>query len=270
MNSGRDPSPEVLSEFVGQARVREKLNIFVSAARMRGEPLAHVLLTGPPGTGKTTLGRIIARELGAGIRTTSATTIAGASDLAKILTNLQPRDVLFIDEIHSLPRVVEEMLCSAMENFRLDVMIGEGPMARILKVDLAPFTLVGATTRSKAVSEQLQERFGITLRLDLYDVESLNRLVQRSASARGIQVSPEAAREIAANGGGTPRLASQLLTRSGDRSANILVCVPSIITMIVTMLGGPALERNVVLAEFARQPGRKFSGPPRTLANGIP
>jgi holliday junction DNA helicase RuvB len=208
--------PKDLSEYIGQAKVRENLSVFLAAARGRGEPLDHVLLTGPPGLGKTTLAYIIARELGTGLRMTSGPMIARAGDLAGILTNLQPRDVLFLDEIHRLNPAVEEVLYPAMEDYRLDVLIGEGPMARTIKVDLPPFTLVGATTRPGLLSQPLHGRFGIALRLDFYDVESLARIVQRSARILGIDIAPDAAREIGARSRGTPRIANRLLRRLRD------------------------------------------------------
>ena len=196
--------------------MRENLGVFLTAARGRGEPLDHVLRTGPPGLGKTTLAHIIARELGTGLRITSGPMITRAGDLAGILTNLQPRDVLFLDEIHRLSHVVEEILYPAMEDFRLDVMIGEGPMARTMKVDLPPFTLVGATTRPGLLSQPLRGRFGIALRLDFYDVDSLARIVERSAKILGISITPDAAREIGGRSRGTPRIANRLLRRLRD------------------------------------------------------
>ena len=208
--------PQTLSEYIGQTKVRENLAVFLAAARGRGEPLDHVLLTGPPGLGKTTLAYIVAREMGAGLRMTSGPMIAKAGDLAGILTNLQPRDVLFLDEIHRLSPAVEELLYPAMEDFRLDVVIGEGPMARTMKVDLPPFTLVGATTRPGLLSQPLHGRFGISLRLDFYDVAALSRIVGRSASILGIRIEPEAAREIGARSRGTPRIANRLLRRLRD------------------------------------------------------
>jgi Holliday junction DNA helicase RuvB len=208
--------PQTLSEYIGQRKVCENLSVFLAAARGRGEPLDHVLLTGPPGLGKTTLAYIIAREMAAGLRMTAGPMIARAGDLAGILTNLQPRDVLFVDEIHRLSPQVEEILYPAMEDYRLDVLIGEGPMARTMKVDLPPFTLVGATTRPGLLSQPLHGRFGIALRLDFYDVEALATIVARSAGILGIRVDPEAAREIGARSRGTPRIANRLLRRLRD------------------------------------------------------
>ena len=208
--------PQHLGEYIGQTKVRENLSVFLAAARNRGEPLDHVLLTGPPGLGKTTLAHIIAREMSAGLRLTAGPMIARAGDLAGILTNLQPRDVLFVDEIHRLSPAVEEILYPAMEDFRLDVLIGEGPMARTMKVDLPPFTLVGATTRPGLLSQPLHGRFGITLRLDFYDVASLSEIIARSAGILSIRITPEAAREIGGRSRGTPRIANRLLRRVRD------------------------------------------------------
>jgi Holliday junction DNA helicase RuvB len=208
--------PQSLSEYIGQNKVRENLSVFLAAARGRGEPLDHVLLTGPPGLGKTTLAHIVAREMSAGLRLTAGPMIARAGDLAGILTNLQPKDVLFVDEIHRLAPAVEEILYPAMEDFRLDVMIGEGPMARTMKVDLPPFTLIGATTRPGLLSQPLHGRFGITLRLDFYDAAALARIVDRSSRILGIRIRDDAAREIASRSRGTPRIANRLLRRLRD------------------------------------------------------
>jgi Holliday junction DNA helicase RuvB len=208
--------PQTLSEYIGQTKVRENLSVFLAAARGRGEPLDHVLLTGPPGLGKTTLAHIVAREMGAGLRLTSGPMLIRAGDLAGILTNLQPKDVLFVDEIHRLGPAVEEILYPAMEDYRLDIVIGEGPMARTIKVDVPPFTLIGATTRPGLLSQPLHARFGIPLRLDFYDVEALTRIIERSSKILSIRIRPDAAREIAGRSRGTPRIANRLLRRLRD------------------------------------------------------
>ena len=208
--------PQKLSDYVGQEKIRENLKVFLAAASGRGEPLDHLLLTGPPGLGKTTLAYIVATEMGAGLRTTSGPMLERKGDLAGILTNFQPRDVLFIDEIHRLNPAVEETLYPAMEDFRLDIVIGEGPMARVFKHDLPPFTLIGATTRPGLLSQALHARFGIAFRIDFYDVPALRRIVERSAGILGIRVSAEAATEIARRSRGTPRIANRLLRRLRD------------------------------------------------------
>ncbi|HZB93864.1 MAG TPA: Holliday junction branch migration DNA helicase RuvB [Stellaceae bacterium] len=211
--------PLSLDEFVGQRQVCDNLRVFVAAARGRGEPLDHVLLFGPPGLGKTTLAQIVAREMGVGFRATSGPVIQRAGDLAALLTNLQPRDVLFIDEIHRLTPAVEEILYPAMEDFQLDLIIGEGPAARSVRIDLPPFTLVGATTRSGLITRPLRERFGIPLRLVFYEPDELQRIVARGARVLEIDLAPEGASEIARRSRGTPRVASRLLRRVRDFAA---------------------------------------------------
>jgi Holliday junction DNA helicase RuvB len=208
--------PLSLDEFVGQRQTRENLRVFVQAARSRGEPLDHVLLFGPPGLGKTTLAQIIAREMAVGFRATSGPVIQRAGDLAALLTNLQPRDVLFIDEIHRLMPAVEEILYPAMEDFQLDLIIGEGPAARSVRIDLPPFTLVGATTRSGLITRPLRERFGIPLRLNFYEPAELEEIVARGARVLGMALDAAGAREIASRSRGTPRVAARLLRRVRD------------------------------------------------------
>ena len=208
--------PQVLGDFIGQQRARENLSIFIHAAKERGEALDHVLLHGPPGLGKTTMAQIVARELGAGFKATSGPVIAKAGDLAALLTNLEARDVLFIDEIHRLNPAVEEILYPAMEDFQLDLIIGEGPSARSVRIDLPPFTLVGATTRSGLLTTPLRERFGIPLRLNFYEVEELELIVRRGARILDLELDASGAREIARRARGTPRVAGRLLRRVRD------------------------------------------------------
>src|SRR5215468_10578457 len=208
--------PQVLSEFIGQAKVCSNLKIFIEAARARREPLDHVLFAGPPGLGKTTLAQIVARELGVNFRATSGPVIAKAGDLAALLTNLEDRDVLFIDEIHRLNPAVEEVLYPAMEDFHLDLIIGEGPAARSVKIDLSKFTLVGATTRAGLLTNPLRDRFGIPIRLNFYSEPELEHIVNRGARVLGIGMTPDGANEIARRARGTPRIAGRLLRRVRD------------------------------------------------------
>jgi len=208
--------PTSLEEFVGQQKTRENLSVFIQAARARGDAMDHTLFYGPPGLGKTTLAQIVSRELGVGFRATSGPVVAKAGDLAAILTNLQPNDVLFIDEIHRLNPVVEEILYPAMEDFQLDLIIGEGPAARSVRIDLPPFTLIGATTRSGLISTPLRDRFGIPLRLQFYSPEELVGIVQRGGRLLGIEMTEDGAMEIAKRSRGTPRVAGRLLRRVRD------------------------------------------------------
>ena len=208
--------PRGLAEYVGQEKIREQLSIFIEASRKRNEALDHVLLFGPPGLGKTTLSHIIAHELGVNLRQTSGPVLERPGDLAALLTNLEPRDVLFIDEIHRLSPIVEEILYPALEDFQIDIMIGEGPAARSVKLDLPPFTLVGATTRAGMLTNPLRDRFGIVARLEFYSAEELTRIVKRSATLLNIVLDPEGALEIARRSRGTPRIVNRLLRRVRD------------------------------------------------------
>ena len=208
--------PQALDEFIGQAEARANLRIFIESAKMRGEAMDHTLFHGPPGLGKTTLAQIIARELGVNFRMTSGPVLARAGDLAAILTNLEPRDVLFIDEIHRLNPVVEEVLYPALEDYELDLVIGEGPAARTVRIELQPFTLVGATTRLGLLTTPLRDRFGIPVRLQFYSVDELEEIVSRGARLLGVEAAPDGAREIARRARGTPRVAGRLLRRVVD------------------------------------------------------
>ena len=208
--------PKTLRDYIGQPAVREQMEIFISAAKMRGEPLDHTLVFGPPGLGKTTLANIIAAEMGADLKTTSGPVLEKAGDLAALMTNLEPGDVLFIDEIHRLSPVIEEILYPAMEDYQLDIMIGEGPAARSIKLDLPPFTLVGATTRAGLLTSPLRDRFGIVQRLEFYNVADLTLIVERSAELLGVHLESAGAVEIARRSRGTPRIANRLLRRVRD------------------------------------------------------
>jgi len=208
--------PQRLADFVGQQKARANLTVFIEAAKQRKDALDHVLFVGPPGLGKTTLAQIVARELGVGFRATSGPVIAKAGDLAALLTNLEPRDVLFIDEIHRLTPAVEEILYPAMEDFQLDLIIGEGPAARSVKIELAPFTLVGATTRAGLITNPLRDRFGIPVRLNFYTEQELEQIVHRGARVLGLSMAADGANEVARRARGTPRIAGRLLRRVRD------------------------------------------------------
>ena len=243
--------PETLDEFVGQERLRRNLKVFIDAAKARSAALDHVLFVGPPGLGKTTLAQIVARELGVGFRATSGPVILRAGDLAALLTNLQPRDVLFIDEIHRLNPAVEEILYPALEDCQLDLMIGEGPAARSVRIDLPPFTLVGATTRAGLLTTPLRDRFGIPLRLEFYEPEELARIVARAAQMLGIPASEAGALEIARRARGTPRIAGRLLRRVQDFAAvagrgeiDVVAADSALVQLEVDRLGLDGMDRR--------------------------
>src|ERR1700692_1559344 len=243
--------PQLLSEFVGQAQARANLSIFIEAARKRGEALDHVLFVGPPGLRKTPRAQILARELGVGFRATSGPVIVKAGDLAALLTNLEERDVLFIDEIHRLSPAVEEVLYPAMEDFQLDLIIGEGPAARSVKIELAKFTLVGATTRAGLLTNPLRDRFGIPVRLNFYSERELEEIVNRGARVRGIGMSADGANEIARRARGTPRIAGRLLRRvrdfalvAGDQTIDRAVADRALGALEVDVAGLDAVARR--------------------------
>ena len=243
--------PQKLAEFVGQEKARANLSVFIEAARARGEALDHVLFVGPPGLGKTTLAQIVAREMGVNFRSTSGPVIAKAGDLAALLTNLEPRDVLFIDEIHRLNPHVEEILYPAMEDFQLDLIIGEGPAARSVKIDLAPFTLVGATTRAGLLTNPLRDRFGIPIRLNFYTEAELELIVARGARVLGLPMTPEGANEVAKRSRGTPRIAGRLLRRvrdfahvDGDKAVDRAIADKALSALEVDGSGLDAMDRR--------------------------
>ena len=256
--------PQTLDEFIGQAELVANLRVFIRAARARTEPLDHVLLAGPPGLGKTTLSRIVARELGVGFRPTSGPMIARAGDLAAILTNLEPRDVLFIDEIHRLNPAIEEVLYPAMEDFQLDLITGEGPSARSLRIDLAPFTLIGATTRSGLLTGPLRERFGIPLRMTFYTPDELETIVARGARLLDCPMNPAGAREIARRSRGTPRVAGRLLRRVRDFAAvaGTLPVTAEIADAGLARLGVDQLGLDAMDVRYMRLIAETFGGGP--------
>jgi Holliday junction DNA helicase RuvB len=265
----RSLRPATLAEYVGQEKVRGQLEIFVQAAKGRGEALDHVLLVGPPGLGKTTLAHIIAKELGVNLRQTSGPVLERPGDLAALLTNLEPKDVLFIDEIHRLAPVVEEILYPALEDYQLDIMIGEGPAARSIKLDLPPFTLVGATTRAGMLTNPLRDRFGIVARLEFYSEADLAKIVQRSAGLLKIELQKEGALEIARRSRGTPRVANRLLRRvrdyaqvKGDGTVSKPVAEAALKMLDVDVLGLDMMDRKLLLAVI-----EKFGGGPVGLDN---
>ena len=265
----RSLRPATLAEYVGQDRIREQLGIYIQAARGRSEALDHVLLFGPPGLGKTTLAHILAREMGVNLRSTSGPVLERPGDLAALLTNLEPRDVLFIDEIHRLSPIVEEILYPALEDYQIDIMIGEGPAARSIKLDVPPFTLVGATTRAGMLTNPLRDRFGIVARLEFYGQDDLTTIVRRSSQLLNIEIENLGASEVARRSRGTPRIANRLLRRvrdyaqvKADGRISKPVADAALKMLDVDALGLDLMDRKLLLAVI-----EKFSGGPVGLEN---
>ncbi|MCL9774729.1 Holliday junction branch migration DNA helicase RuvB [Vibrio methylphosphonaticus] len=261
--------PKKLADYEGQQHVSDQMEIFIKAAQLRNEPLDHLLIFGPPGLGKTTLANIVANEMEVSIRTTSGPVLEKAGDLAALLTNLEENDVLFIDEIHRLSPMVEEILYPAMEDYQLDIMIGEGPAARSIKIDLPPFTLIGATTRAGSLTSPLRDRFGIVQRLEYYKIADLQRIVQRSAACLNLSMEPEGALEIARRARGTPRIANRLLRRvrdyaevKGDGHICSDIADKALNMLDVDHQGFDYMDRKLLLAIM-----EKFSGGPVGLDN---
>ncbi|MCS7164034.1 MAG: Holliday junction branch migration DNA helicase RuvB [Thermodesulfovibrio sp.] len=256
--------PRTLKEFIGQKKIKDNIEVFIKAAILRKEPLDHVLFCGPPGLGKTTLATVIANELGVNIKSTSGPVLERAGDVAAILTNLSDRDILFIDEIHRLPRVVEEILYPAMEDFKLDIIVGQGPSARTIKLNLPRFTLIGATTRTGLITSPLRERFGVVFRLEFYNPEELKEIIKRSARILGILIEEDAAMEIAKRSRGTPRTANRLLKRIRDFAQvknkdliDLQIAREALAAMDVDDYGLDEMDRKILLTII-----EKFNGGP--------